>query len=111
LSTSYLPFGDEHIIDIFIKSMRLKQEEYDKVLDEQTFLSHDKIRWDAWSNLFAEQTGKPTLEYPFIDRMSGPLDKDEKNKDEKKVPQLDSRRIVSSHERSVPSWLAFLIEI
>lgn len=58
--------------------MTLKQAEVDKVLDEQTFLSNDKMKWDAWSNLFAERTGKPLLEYPFIDRMSGSFDEDEK---------------------------------
>jgi hypothetical protein len=66
-------FGDENIISFFMKNMTTKQAEYDKVLDEQKFLKYDRMRWDAWSELFALQTGKPVLSYPFLSRMEKKL--------------------------------------
>jgi len=62
-------FGDENIIGFFMKSMTLKQAEYEAVLDEQTFLKYDKMRWDAWAYLLAIKSGEPVISYPFIDRM------------------------------------------
>jgi hypothetical protein len=49
--------------------MTKKREEYEKMLDEQSFLKYDKMRWDAWSELFATKTGKPFLAYHSIDCM------------------------------------------
>ena len=69
--TKLFAFGDMNIIGDFVKSMDLKQDEYKKVLNEQVFLRYDKRRWDAWSKFLATKTGKPILEYPFIERMKG----------------------------------------
>mmetsp|Transcript_5499 Transcript_5499/g.10084 ORF Transcript_5499/g.10084 Transcript_5499/m.10084 type:complete len:517 (+) Transcript_5499:109-1659(+) len=62
-------FGDENIVSNFVESMTKKREEYEKMLDEQSFLKYDKMHWDAWSELFATKTGKPFLAYHSIDCM------------------------------------------
>lgn len=64
-------FGDEHIMGNFVHSMNQKEAEYAKVLDEQTFLKHDKKHWETWSAFYAEKTGQPLLQYPFANLIKG----------------------------------------
>ncbi len=63
--TKMFALGDMNIIEKAAETMNMKQEDYSKVLDEQTFLEYDKMCWDAWSEFLAKKTEKPILGYPF----------------------------------------------
>jgi hypothetical protein len=67
LSDKLAGLSDPGMQRIFAGNRATRRALYERCLPESAFVAHDKANWLKLARHFAARTGKPVLDYPFVD--------------------------------------------